>query len=363
MGSQVCIFDLAENLSKVGYEAVLNDWDNYAQYDVAVFMGIEPEIEKARQQNPNIKIVIGDPKQSSQTYIDTARAGDLLLVSSIEQREAFQRLNSNILIFPMFPIMPEQLKKHSTKDEIVIGYHGNKVHLEAMGHHVAPALEAIAKDVKIKLVLVYNLDKLGECKKGLPNPDIVKTQHIQWHENIYDEVMPNIDVGIVPNLLPVRDFQKTLISSEEPGLNVNYEPFDFMTRYKASSNPGRVAVFGKYGIPVVTDFTPSACQMITDGADSYLAGTPHGWYWALKQLIQSAGKRQKMGHALAANVQEMQNSSFNEFIRALDHLSTDAPIALKGVSQPEEDLEYYKAPPQPSLLDRALRRAKSTFMK
>ena len=62
MGSQVCILDLAKKLENHGYSVVQNDWENYIKYDVAIFMGIDCDIIKARQQNPKIKIIIGDPK-------------------------------------------------------------------------------------------------------------------------------------------------------------------------------------------------------------------------------------------------------------------------------------------------------------
>ena len=56
-GAQVCIFDLHERLNKEGYSATLNDWDNYGDYDFAVFMAYEHEMAIARQQNHKLKII------------------------------------------------------------------------------------------------------------------------------------------------------------------------------------------------------------------------------------------------------------------------------------------------------------------
>ncbi|RED44286.1 hypothetical protein [Aestuariispira insulae] len=362
MGSQVCIFDLAARLKSLGHVAVHGDWDHYDQYDVAVFMGVEADIEKARGQNPDLKIVIADPKQSSQTYIDAARAGDLLLVSSVEQRDAFYRLNNNVLVFPMFPEMEERLVKHVENDEIIIGYHGNKVHLEGMGQHVSPAIEAFARNYRCRLVLIYNIDKLGRVTKGIPDEKLVATEHVQWHPNVYEEVLRRVDIGIVPNLLPVRDMQKMLRRAEVPGLNVNYEPFDFFTRYKASANAGRISVFGKFGIPVVSDFTPSTCQLIEDGVEGVLAGTPHGWYRGLMELAQSAEKRTDMGRALARKVELVREKALEGFLDALDCSAPSLPVEISCVPSAESELKQYRSPPQPSIASRVLRLIERRFI-
>ncbi|MTI11400.1 glycosyltransferase [Curvivirga aplysinae] len=355
MGSQVCIYDLAHNLKNQGFDVILNDWENYHGRDVAIFMGIEPDTLKARQQNPNIKVVICDPKQSSQGYIDTAREADLLLVSSIEQRDAFLRLNRNILVYPMFPIMPSQLKQHKNSNQIIIGYHGNKVHLEAMGHHVSSALEALADKHDFRLQLIYNIEKLGQVVKGIPDNSKIEIEHIQWSPDAYSKHFPQIDIGIVPNLLPINNYQKTLTFSEVPGLNVNYEPFDFLSRYKASTNPGRIAVFGKYGIPVVTDFTPSACQMVEDGKNSFLAGSTYSWYDSLEKLILSPELRNTLGHRLNETVDQMQSEALDDFLANLKIDKKDI-VSIKGQSSAEDDLALYKPPPSPSIFSRILKR-------
>src|SRR4249919_720379 len=104
-GAVASIFALAQRLRKAGFDATVGDWTRYEQYDVAIFMGYDHELGKARAQNPAIKIGLADPKQSRQEWIDAARAADFLLVSSVEQREAFLRLNRASFVLLMFPLV------------------------------------------------------------------------------------------------------------------------------------------------------------------------------------------------------------------------------------------------------------------
>lgn len=356
MGSRVCIFDLHEKLQSTGIPATLNDWSGYGRYDVAFFMGVDHEIERARKENPNIFVVICDPKQSSIGYIDAARQADLLVVSSIEQREAFLRLNSNIIVYPMFPLLNAKCREHEVRSRLVIGYHGNKVHLEAMGDTVSPAIEELSKKYEIELRLIYNYETLGKVLKGLPSTKMVVINHVQWHDNVFEEHLPDVDIGIVPNLLPIGRMQETLKFSEVDGLNVNYEPFDFLNRYKASCNPGRVAVFARYGIPVVSDFTPSACLLIREGYDSFLAGTVHGWYHGLSQLAASPTLRETMGARLNENVIEIAEKAYGALLKRISERDSIPTIRINSVRTAEDDLLNFVRPKGVTLLQRISRR-------
>lgn len=357
MGCQVCIHDLAARLSAAGYRAQVNDWEDYRRYDVAVFMGVEADIERARAQNPDIRIVIADPKQSSTDTIAVARAGDLLLVSSIEQKEAFLRLNANILVYPMFPEVSVPRKVHGEANPIMIAYHGNKVHIEAMQDMLAPALEALAARTPVRFMVIYNIDRLGRAVRGLPNPDIVPTEHVQWTPSVYRDRLLEADIGVVPNLLPVWRPLHTLRSAEVPGLNVNYEPFDYLLRFKASTNPWRVSVFAKLGIPVVSEFTPSACQLIEDGRSGFLVGSAHGWYACLAQLASSAALRAEMGALLSERVEAVQRESFCRFVAAVERPKAVEPIPpMAGIRTAEQDLAHYRPPGNGGLRARVVRR-------
>lgn len=299
MGARVCIYDLYNRLRCLGVDTQLNDWDHYDRYDVAVFMGYDEEVDKAKAQNPDILVAIADPKESTPEYVRATKKADFLMVSSVEQRDALYKYNRNILIYYMFPEMEQAEKKHINHSPIVIGYHGNRDHLECMANGVQLALNELAKRRKIEFWAMYNVDRLGRAHIGMPDDSLMRIRHIQWSEENYFNELGKVDIGIVPNEIPIKDKKKVLDISAYPIKEFRYEPYDHITRYKASSNPGRIYVFSKLGIPVVSDFFPSAAQFILDGHSGFLASSPQSWFEALNQLADSEQLRQ----VYAANLQ------------------------------------------------------------
>ena len=135
-GSRVCIFDMYRKFKDLNFYTFLNKED-FDSYDFIFIMGNE---EKSCNilKNRKAKIILCDPKQLS------CRA-DLLLVSSIEQRDNFLKFNENIIVWPMFPHIRIKEKKHTKKNNITLVYHGNKVHLEALNPDIKNAIERISK--------------------------------------------------------------------------------------------------------------------------------------------------------------------------------------------------------------------------
>ena len=96
--SRVYIYDLKEKLAKKGLKAEINKLNNYTGYDYLFLMGNDERFQEIRKKNPNIKIVLCDPKQSSKDYIKNVISADLILACSNEQRDSFLRLNKNIIV-------------------------------------------------------------------------------------------------------------------------------------------------------------------------------------------------------------------------------------------------------------------------
>lgn len=307
MGSKVWIYDFHKALLQYGIDASLNDWDNYSKYDVAVFLGYDYDIETARRQNPKIKICIADPKEKNPIDFNAARQADVLIVSSIEQRDRFFRLTKNILVYYPFPDMETVEKSHINGEFTTIGYHGNRVHLECMLNQSQLAIEEFAKTRNTKFMAMYNVDELGRAFIGLPDEKLVKTEHIQWSYDNYFNELAKADIGIVPNFIPIRNKQKILRKSEYKLPEFVNEPYDHLLRFKTSSNPGRIYTFAKLGIPVVADFFPSAVQFITDGKSGYLASSPESWYYAIEELAKSPEKRNSMAKQLLIRCEELAN--------------------------------------------------------
>src|SRR5262245_39916770 len=310
-------------------------------------MGYDDDAERARAGNPAIRVVLADPKQSKREWVRAAREADGLLVSSVEQRDAFYRLNRNIFVYFMFPPMRAAVRRHEQTEPLVIGYHGNRVHLESIAHSVRPALEELGRRRPVELWALYNIEARGRAVRGVPDERFVRVRHIQWTPDrepgtqvsprFYD-TLARADIGIVPSELPVRGRRDALAATAYPEPEPAYEPFDFLVRYKASTNAGRLYPFAQLGIPVVADFVPSAAQFVLDGESGLLASSPHGWLAALETLADSAGLRERLAAGLRERLTAAYDAQVPALLEFLDGPSHGGPASFAGDASAEEDL-------------------------
>lgn len=359
-GTRVCIRDLHARLRALGHVATLNDWGGCSRHDVVVFMGYDHDITRTRRDNPHIRIVLADPKLGSEECIDAARQADLLLVSSVEQRDAFLRLNQNIFIYYMFPKTERRIRRHVDGKRLVVAYHGNRVHLDAMRHTVAPALVALARLCPVELLCIYNVADLGCADLSYLERGGITVTHRQWDAATLVDTLITADIGIMPNELPIRDRQSTLLLTAYPEGDFAYEPFDHLVRYKASTNPGRLHPFACAGLPVIADFCPSAAQFICDGESGFLASSPHGWYFALSRLAESAALRQVCAERLFDVVTAQYERQAGDFVHACQDLVTrTVPEIAEAASAEAEQRLFNEYPrPQETLLRWLLRQAR-----
>lgn len=312
----VCIQSLGRLLKESGHSVTFGDWDNYSQYDVVIFMAHDVEIDKVRSQNPDIKIGLADPKPSD---TKSPQQADFLLVSSIEQREVFLKFNPNIFIYYMFPDFSAERVVHTEKDVISLAYHGNKVHLDCFQYHLTPVLNELGKKHAIRLKAIYNVERLGVWRQGRPDPALCPVDDLQWYPDCYANCLSDVDIGIVPQMSPFPvsmhiaklfplHYKKWLLS-----------PLDHLSYYKSSANPGRIFVFGMFGIPVVSEATPSTSSLFHDNINGIQVLTKEGWYDALNRLILSARMRAELGESLHAQVvsRYSRGQTFKRFLRFL----------------------------------------------
>ncbi len=198
----------------------------------------------------------------------------------------------------MFPGIQEIKKIHSDDKKIIIGYHGNKQHLDAMVD-LAYALDKVYEKKNIEFWAVYNIEKLGYWKKNVPQKCPIK--HIQWREDSFFKELSNCDIGVVPSVIPVSQ----LFSRPLKSLFVNREGYsknDYVLRFKMSNNPGRIYVFSQLHIPVISDFTPSACTLIKDGHSGLLVGGKYGWQKSIEDLVENAEFRKQLSSNLKKSI-------------------------------------------------------------
>ncbi len=119
-----------------------------------------------------------------------------------------------------------------------------------------------------------------------------------------------------------------------------YEPFDHLLRFKASSNPNRLYAFGRLGIPVVADVTPSFAQLVLDGVSGRLAAGPGGWFDALDLLAGSADERNRMAAGLRARLDEADARLVPDLLAFLEPepARRACPVVLPASADVDDDL-------------------------
>lgn len=317
------------------------DWENYKKYDVALFMSYEKDLQDlvaVKKNNPDIKIGLIDARGSA--VEEYRKYLDFFVLDSIEMSDFFAGYGIPIFLYYEYPRVEKAYKKHAQKKTITIGYHGNKLHLLGMYPNLTRALEFLGEKYDIKFLAVYNIKSLGRWQYGLPGN--IPVEHVQWHENVYNQEFANVDIGVVPAVLPIKDLRSTkrkIVVSKEI---FNDSNDDYLIRFKMLSNPGRIIVFGQLGIPVVADFFPSAFQTIQNGINGFLAYNCGGWVSALEKLILSNRLRQEFSDSMHVGVREVFDYSVQnkELIRFLKEniLVPTAPSVFQFIPRVESDL-------------------------
>lgn len=319
-GTKVCVDDLIPRLKKAGHQITRNDWKNYSRFDLALFMSPDADPVGARRQNSRLRCGIMVPMTDYPLLQVNARAADFLLVGSIEARDEQLQYNENIFIYYHFPELAPQIKRHASKQPVIIGYHGNLQHLTTFHPHINQALGRLFKKIPIELWVVYNGKKYGRWQRL---PDQVPVRHIQWTNSVYQTQLAHCDIGIVNNTIPQSVGLRHLVT--EPMIryfNAQVPPYrahDTLVRFKYATNPGRIYPFVQLGIPVVADFAPSMSQFIRDGHSGFIAHSAAGWYQAFHQLASDPSLRQRCADNLRSYIDDHYslNQNFDRLNRFL----------------------------------------------
>jgi len=250
---------------------------SYSEYDVVIFMGYDPDIKAVRAKNSKAKVGVMDPRPSFKIQ---PMGADFILAHGVEMEDWYLSYTPNIFRYYIYPnFIGKELRKHKDTGKIILAYHGNKKHLEEMTPRVTEVVSALSAIVPVEFRVMYDIAGLGRWNPGFP--DKVALSLIQWAPENYDKYISSSDIGIVPGFTSYRD-----------------NAVDYLPVYKITSNPGRILVFGNYGIPVVADMFPSALQVIEDGVSGYVCCSTHAWSDRLVRLARSSSLRSRMGLAL-----------------------------------------------------------------
>ena len=282
-------------------------------------MGYDPRIREAKAMNRGAIVGVIDARPAAGRDVSGA---DFLIANGIEMYDWYARDTAHVFIYPPYPVLPLVPRTPApAAGPVVLGYHGNKVHLQAMYPRVTQAIEALAENHKVEIWALYNIRSHGKWEVGTPNHGNVKIRHIQWTENGYEELLAGTDIGIVPNFIPLRQ-RLWGDSASISKRTFNDDETDYLTRYKSTSNAGRIFVFAQQGIPVVSDMFPSALQLIEHGVDGFLCYSGAAWHRALASLASDPELLSKLGERLLKKYEqrwspEVLNRLLVDFLRSL----------------------------------------------
>lgn len=285
--------DLADNFHRLGHEVEVDNWTDYARFDVAILRSTDVEISNALKANPGLLIGLVKPQDDTRAHTHETQRADFIISGSIEERDYYLQYNPNIFILHHIEKERGPYKQHEEKDEITLSYHGNLAHLEQFYPFLQLALEALAAKYVIRLKVVYNIRELGGWTIGRPRIPIIE---VQWDLDTVAAELAETDIGLVPSLTPIIAPEKQEALRGVLGERGPFQkaPNDYLIRFKNNSNAGRAFVFMQLGIPVVADMTPECCQAVFHGWTGFLAHSAEGWYDAIERLILDARLRQEM---------------------------------------------------------------------
>jgi len=212
---------------------------------------------------------------------------DFVIVGSIEEKDSLSHYD-NVFLFPLIEKMYQNsdLKIHTKKDKLRLGFHGHYPHLSKFEPGLKLAIENIDKIYDVEL-LVITSNKNYNWKYGRPNIDNIILKG--WDLLTIKKDLASCDIGLVPNVTYIPFCDKKFPISVDKGL---YKT-DHIMRMKNKSNAGRAFVFHQLGIPVVADFTPSNFHILGDSRNGYLAHNSKTWERSILELFDHE-KRQKM---------------------------------------------------------------------
>jgi hypothetical protein len=295
---------------------------NFLDYDVALFMGGSSYNHGSiKSLNPSLYCVIVEPRAKQYNEFSNY---NLIITNSLESRIFFSNLQINTFVYPTYPQLNIVKKKSKKNQKLIIGYHGNRNHLEGMFPRITNAIFRLSKEVDIELWAMYDTSIYGESKIINSKKMGFTVKTIPYSDNNYNKYISQCDIGLVPQL-ERRSFEfisdifkgmpskfllhkfkriEKLIDNAFAYLmrkmNIHFSPssrYDYKLRFKEVTNLGRHFIFAQYSIPVISDLTPSSCSFINQSVNGFLAYETDSWYSCLC-LLKDESVRKKLGSRL-----------------------------------------------------------------
>ena len=303
-------------------------------FDAVMLMGFDPLPPSLRQRANDTVLVVIDPRASQRRDLS---GYDLAVHTGLEARDWFAGSTPHDLIYAVYPVCPPRFAATARNEEpegtLIVGYHGNALHLDAMVPRITDALSQLAQDRPVALWAMYNFNVRGRWEWPLHARPPFAVRHIPYCRENYARYMAHVDIGLVPQFVPVRNvgILRYLIGSLDRRYHEKRQ--DFFLRFKETTNIGRALVFAQYGVPVISDMTPSAVAFLEEEVTGFTAFHTAAWLRALRRLANSQQLRQQIGTNLREKwenfyAHELQNQRLLDRIIAIRREKAKASQAL-----------------------------------
>ena len=288
----------------IDFHSIYDDYD-YQNYDFVFFMGGAIEVKKAKDINSGIKCVVIDSRYGHKDSLENI---DLVVSNGFENYLFNNSSAYKNFIYPTYPEL-SFLNNHSKKNNnLILGYHGNKIHLESMLPRITDSIKELNKKYTTELWAMYNLKNLGKSKKITSNKLGFKVKHIQYSYDNYNKYLSQADIGLVPQLIPYEDNLISKLISKISFGSSNMSYGDYLLRFKDTTNLGRHFVFSQLRIPIISDITPSSISFIKNEKNGFLAYTSKNWLDYLLNLAANDKLRKNIA-----------NEAFNDWSKNYSH--------------------------------------------
>tara|TARA_B100000212_G_C27357629_1_gene526601 strand:- start:546 stop:1601 length:1056 start_codon:yes stop_codon:yes gene_type:complete len=276
-------------------------------------------------------LIIGrlEPRAASKQNFENY---NFIINNSLESQDYFAYSNLDSFVLPTFPqYNQEDFKKIKNKETLVLGYHGNCIHIVGLMQRIYKELINYSNSNNQKIILKIMSNK-KIFKRHFPiwyfnnirnseNNDNFKIDFFDYDPTFMSEFMSDIDIGICPQLAPLKKNIFTKIISSRLKKFFQAKNQYIILRYKETSNIGRLAIFSQFKIPVISDPCPSSCSIIGMNEAGLIALSEKQWIKSIDYLKNNKLKS-KMGFDLNKRVNDLYSDSvlYRSLINFLENL-------------------------------------------
>lgn len=258
---------------------------------IILYKGLGSLAKYIKNLNPKILVGIINPDSINDDFNNC----DFAIVNSIEEKVSLKKFYNNIFIFNLIEdsYYNEPLKFHEPTKNLSIGYHGHSSHIDRMNYGFLEAINALVNEKEIKYSLKICTENNQLSKKLIQSYKKLNFEidFIEWSINNIKSMMHQIDIGYVPNM----HFNK--IKKRNVDTTNGFFESDYSVRFKNKSNPGRAFVFIQFGIPIITDLTPSMLPIYHDETTGLICSDYISLYKGIKTMSNNSVRNEMSRNA------------------------------------------------------------------